>query len=257
MSETLKSRRYPEGRIKEAFDTEKLEYLYSLIYCHELPDNNEKADVIKDIIGPGFVEVGTGTNRFCAMKDGYIWKFAMDNRGVRDNVIEFYRSKEIPEYLTKTYETNGAIVIAEYVTLMEVSEFTMNVPAIRVMLEDIAQSCIFGDLGLVTKNFCNYGYRGSDRNPTIVILDYAYLYPIVGKEEALICPKCGAQLFNTTQYNGYICSNTVCGTKYSFMDVKRRMNLALENEEAADFNPKPGLRIHSLKEIREYVDNIR
>lgn len=251
--EESRIRKYPNGRIRAAFTDEQLEYLYSLVYCHDLPDNNEKADYIQQIIGPEFEEVGTGTNRFCAIKDGYTWKFALDNRGIRDNVTEFFRSPELPEYLTTTYETNGIVLIAEYVTLMEESEFTGNTSQIKTMLDDIAQSYIFGDLGLVTKNFCNYGYRGTEKNPTLVILDYAYMYPIIGNEEALICPKCGAQLINTTNYSGYICSNTVCGTKYSFMDVRRRMNHDFENKEASQFDPKPGLIIHTLKEIERYI----
>ena len=60
--------------------------------------------------------LGAGTNRYSMLKDNYVFKFALDHYGFDDdNNTEFNKSMELQPYVTKTYETNGLISVAEYV----------------------------------------------------------------------------------------------------------------------------------------------
>lgn len=120
------------------------------------------------------------------------------------------------------------ILVEEYVTLMDSREFTMNENGIKAILEDLSHNYIFEDIGYDMKNYENYGYRS---NGDIVILDVGYVYPLKGNEHALSCPKCRGRLKYTRNYTGFMCENTSCRAKYNFLDVRRRMNLDLENLE--------------------------
>ena len=47
----------------------------------DIADNNEKALIVKYILGPSFEELGTGTNRIAFRKNGVVVKVALDRRG--------------------------------------------------------------------------------------------------------------------------------------------------------------------------------
>jgi len=47
----------------------------------DIPDNNDKARVVANILGTGFHEVGTGTNRIAFKHNGVVVKVALDRRG--------------------------------------------------------------------------------------------------------------------------------------------------------------------------------
>lgn len=120
------------------------------------------------------------------------------------------------------------ILVEEYLTLMDAREFTLNETGIKTILEDLSKRYIFEDIGYTLKNFENYGYRS---NGDIVILDIGYVYNIKGNEHVMTCPKCKAELKYNRNYTGFVCANTQCGAKYNFLDLRRRMNLDLENFE--------------------------
>ena len=145
-----------------------------------------------------------------------------------DNFTEFKRSLECPEYIIKAYETNMLILVEEYVTLMDEQEFLANENGIKILLEDLSKSYIFEDIGFSLKNYQNYGYRS---NGDIVILDAGYIFPIKGNEHIMSCPRCRGQIVYNSNYTGFICRNSQCKLKYSFLDLRRRMNLDLENFE--------------------------
>lgn len=145
-----------------------------------------------------------------------------------DNFTEFKRSIECPEYFIKAYETNMLILIEEYVTLMDEQEFRLNENGIKTILDDLSKKYIFEDIGYSFKNFENYGYRS---NGDIVILDLGYIYNIRGNEDALSCPKCKGQLVYNSNYTGFVCQNSQCKTKYNFLDIRRRMNMEMEEFE--------------------------
>ena len=144
-----------------------------------------------------------------------------------DNFTEFKRSLEVPS-IVKVYETNMLISVQEYVTPMDLEEFRLNENGIKQVLEEMSKVYIFEDIGFDQKNFMNWGYR---ENGDIVILDAGYIYPIKGNERALSCLKCRGQLAYNSNYTGFICQNKSCRAKYNFLDIRRRMNLSLENAE--------------------------
>lgn len=214
--------------INHFFSKEMLKKLHYHSCRVDIADNNEKAEMIKELLGSEFHELGTGTNRIAFHYNGFVVKIALDYRGQVDNFTEYKRSTELPEYLTKAYECNMLILICEYVNVFDQDQFIANEEAIKSILKDISRAYIFDDIGYNLKNYYNWGYRDND---DIVILDYGYLYPSNGQESALTCPKCRGSLRYNTNYTGFICSNSDCKTRYSVMDIRRRMNVDLENVE--------------------------
>jgi hypothetical protein len=117
----------------------------------------------------GFTDIGPGTNRFCVRHVDYIYKIAMDSYGVRDNWNEFNMSPELQPYVTKTYECNGLIAVAEYVTLINKKEFLDSRQILKGVLDILADDYMFCDISLLPKNFANWGYR---LDGSLVITDY-------------------------------------------------------------------------------------
>ena len=229
----LPYQRCEEGKslINKFFPKETIKKLYYHATNVRFEDNNEKAEIIKYILGPEFEELGTGTNRIAFLHNGFVVKVALDYRGCVDSFTEYKRSQELPELLAYTYETNFLINIAEYVTVISKEEFLRNEAQIKEVLKKIsAGGYIFDDIGFSLKNSYNWGYRD---NGDLVILDYGYLYrrPTGTNESAFSCPRCRDELHWNSNYTGFICSNTQCSTKYSIMDVRRRMSLELEDTE--------------------------
>lgn len=228
-----------ESLINQIFTKEQLKMLYYHACRVDIDDNNDKADLICELLGPEFQELGTGTNRMAFLYTpgpdrefkggaGLVYEIALDRRGFVDNWTEFKRSIECPMYFVKAYETNMLILIEEYVTLIDDQEFIANEHGIKAILEDLSKNYLFEDIGFTMKNYENYGYRS---NGEIVILDIGYIYPFKGNEHVLSCPKCRGQLAYNSNYTGFVCQNSSCRTKYTFLDVRRRMNLDLENFE--------------------------
>ena len=225
--------------INQIFSKDMLKMLYYHACRVDIGDNNEKAEMVAELLGPEFQELGTGTNRIAFLYTpsaerefrggaGLVYEVALDRRGFVDNFTEFKRSIECPEYFIKAYETNMLILVEEYVTLMDEQEFRLNENGIKMILEDLSKKYLFEDIGFSFKNFENYGYRS---NGDIVILDLGYIYNIHGNEDALSCPKCRGQLSYNSNYTGFICQNNQCKTKYDFLDIRRRMNMTMEEFE--------------------------
>ena len=228
-----------QSLINQIFSKEMLKMLYYHACRNDIDDNNDKAEMIAELLGPEFQELGTGTNRIAFLYNpaperefkggsGLVYEFALDRRGFVDNFTEFKRSIECEEYFVKAYETNMLILVEEYVTLMDSNEFLMNEAGIKTILEDLSKRYIFEDTGFDLKNYENYGYR---TNGDIVILDVGYLYNIKGNEDVFTCPKCSGQLVYNSNYTGFTCQNTNCRTKFNFLDLRRRMDLSMENWE--------------------------
>lgn len=214
------NRRKP--RLLTEFSRDTLAKLYLLANDDTVVDNNERADYIADLIEPmGFVELGRGTNRVSFRKDGYVFKIALDRRGFIDNMSEYFRSIEYPQYLAKVYECNRTIIVMEYVNLMAEDEFDDNKDNIKKILDNLSISYVMDDLGLTKKNYCNWGYR---HGGGIVALDYAYLYPIKGNESVMVC-SCGGDIVPNSSYTGYKCSNSKCGLTYTASELHNHMRV--------------------------------
>ena len=217
-----------ESLMSKFFSDDMLKMLYYHCCRVDFEDNNEKADLVKEILGPEFVELGTGTNRITFLHKGLCCVIALDRRGLVDNLTEYKRSIDAPEYFVKVYESNMLVCIEEYITLMDKDEFVMNEAGIKEILLELSKAYIFTDIGFTSKNYCNWGYRS---NGDIVVLDLGYIYPIKGNENALSCPRCKAQIEYNSNYTSFKCSNNQCKSLYSFMDIRRNMRLDMEQME--------------------------
>ena len=155
------------SRIKEEFSEEDMDFLMGLIRSPFFDSNNDRADAILfRFRDRGFVELAPATNRFVLAKGQYVYKFALDSYGIKDNNNEFDLSEELQPFVTKTYETNGLILIAEYVDLISENEFIASRDNIREMLKYLSEEWLFSDVGTIVKNRCNWGekllsYRGN------------------------------------------------------------------------------------------------
>lgn len=146
------------SRIKEDFTQEDMEFLRDLETSPNFTNNNDKADaILYHFRDRGFIELAPATNRFALLKGRYVYKFALDHYGKEDNENEFRLSPELQPFVTKTYETNGYITIAEYVNLISREEFVASTYHIREILKTLAQDYIFSDVGSVVRNFVNWG----------------------------------------------------------------------------------------------------
>ena len=225
----IKTENGDHSLINAFFDEETLKMLYYHACRVDIADNNDKAEMIRDLLGATFIELGTGTNRIALLHNGVVVKIALDRRGLIDNFTEYKRSGELPEYLAKVYESNMLINIEEYVTVMDLPTFMDNKDGIIFILSDLSRAYLFDDMGYSKKNYQNWGFRSDTGD--IVVLDYGYLYPLKGQEMAVSCPKCKAALQYNSTFTGFTCSNKSCNTKYRIIDIMRRRNLDMENFE--------------------------
>lgn len=230
----------PPNLIREVFTQEQLILLTRHMLRVDIPDNNDKAEMVKMFVPSGFQELGTGTNRIAFLYNNLVYKIALDRRGMVDNCTEFRRSAELPMYLAKTYESNLLINIAEYVTVIDQHEFSLNGDTIRAVLQDMAEEYLFDDVGYAQKNYCNWGSRlNPDGTADIVILDYGYLYPLMGENTAKLfsCPRCGGRLKWNSNYTEFQCQNTgsgsgrSCGARIPPTVIRNRMGQHLEKIE--------------------------
>lgn len=231
----IDERKKSYSKIKLYFPDKLIKLFYYYAMSYELGDNNKKAELFEDIMkfcyGTKFRKLGTGTNRVAFRRGMFVYKIALDRRGCIDNVSEFKRSPEAPNLFALTYETNGLIAVAEYVTLMDMEAFEQNQYAVLELLSELAKQYIFGDMGYTRKNYCNFGYRlgRSGNEAALVVLDYAYTHPRFTNEEALICPNCGGQIEYNAMFTGFRCKS--CNQEYSYQDIKRRLDTSYSNLE--------------------------
>lgn len=174
--------------------------------------------------GYSFSFPGAGTNRMTVLIDGYIYKIALDQDGYIDNLNEFILSKEAQPYVTKTYETNGLIAVAEYVTLISYEEFVEKKSKILEILDDISREYLIGDMGWTQKNYANWGYRKNSDD--LVILDFGHMHRLSG--EKLLCKECCSILQYNSTYTKLKCLD--CGKEEEFMTIKLRLSKKEERD---------------------------
>lgn len=226
IAQKLKARERREPRIKEFFDNEDLEFILRCVngeYDEETSDVNVVANLLHDrFIRKGFTEAGPGSNRIAFLKDGYIFKIAMDRRGCIDNYSEYLRSIEEPEVLAKTYETNRLIAVAEYANTMSEDDFNEHKDEVRQILAHLSRRYVLQDMGLTSKNYCNLARRNGTNQ--IIFIDYAYMYKIHGSEDALRCKICGAFIEPNSDFTAYRCSNSRCAMPYLTYEILNHMH---------------------------------
>ena len=207
-------------RIHEIYSEKRLKAIYDVWHDPSFRNNNERTeanlDILKDL---DVTYIASGTNRMAVLIDDYIHKIALDSFGVADNWQEFKMSPLAQPVLTKTYESNGLIDVAEYANLMNMEEFADSREHIAAILEYLSENFLFCDISLTTKNFCNFGYRD---NGDIVIVDYGYLYPLDRK--IMRCRNCGSTISWNKNYTALICDNPKCHKAHDPIEIKTRMD---------------------------------
>lgn len=222
------------SRINNDIPVEAKVKLYQITSDYTIGDCNVKADMICDIMTSlGFVEIGCGTNRIAFRKHNYVYKVALDERGFIDNISEYKRSIEFPQYFMKVYETNREILVCEYCELVSEDYFIAHKQEVKMILSILSNHYIMEDVGLTTKNFCNWGIRtNTDGEESMVLIDNAYFYPMRNAE--MITCNCGGRIVPTDDYTGYRCSNSACSLNYTAGEILNmaRFDFDGEDEEA-------------------------
>lgn len=209
------------SKIKTTFPDEVLKLLGSLCDTHRIGSNQKKMMLVQQLLKKyeiRYSPLGGATNRFVLLIDGYVFKFALDRQGFKDNLMEYAISKELQPYVTKSYETNGYILVAETVKTMTLDDFKLRRTDILKVLELLCADYLLGDVGYITKNFANWGIRDDGK---VVILDYAYCHR--GTEKLFVCDVCGNGILAYDSTFSYLrCSNAAsgCQAKYSYIDRK-------------------------------------
>ena len=249
----------PNNLIRSVFTNEMLKALHYLAMRVDIEDNNDKAEMIRMIVPPEFEELGTGTNRIAFLYNNLVFKIALDRRGYVDNLSEFKRSAELPMYLAKTYETNYLINVAEYVLVVDKDTFVTNEDAVKYILKDIAKDYLFDDVGFSLKNYCNWGFRFTTTGDEMVILDYGYLYPLLGqnREELFRCPRCGSKLSWNPNFTEFVCSgdngHERCSAHFSPTAIRHGMKMDFESLENKILLVRNSMEMPDLNTIEKTV----
>ena len=217
-------------------------------------DNNTKGFELKNLltkyIGKDkFTSLGSGTNRFGILIDGYAVKFALDGDGMIDNRREFLYSKDLYPYVVKVYEAfpNGLVAVTEYVEIFNIDSFYRYESRMKEILSEIANNYLVGDVGVTGKNYVNWGIRHSGVEDDICILDFAYIYNV--KFNISKCA-CGAFLQYDDKFVNFECPS--CGKKYTFGEVRRKISRKEQEKEIGDIR-----RLGYVKELSETEMYIR
>lgn len=196
-------------------------------------DNNEKGAMIKQLLRDNnipFEGLGSGTNRMAVLIDGYAVKIALDKDGMIDNRREMLYTRQLQPYVVKVYEStpNGLIAVTEFVEIFTLAEFHEHQEEMSEILSQISTQFLIGDCGITGKNYVNWGTRNDG---TICILDFAYIYSVQYKIFGCACND-EALLKYDKNFVNLICP--LCGRKYTFGEVRRKITKAQQEEEIGD-----------------------
>ena len=208
------------SRIKHTFGDDLLKLIANVCDTKRIDSSQKKMKMLQQLLKRyeiRFDVLGGATNRIALFIDGYAFKFAMDRQGYKDNLMEYALSAELQPYVTKVYETNGYVLVAEPVRTMSIDDFRLRKVDILKTLEILSSDYLLGDVGYLKKNFTNWGIRD---NGSVVILDFAYCHR--GTERLFTCQVCGnGSLVYDSTFSHLRCSNsTVCMTKYTYNEIK-------------------------------------
>ena len=250
-----------ESLIKKNFSEEFMRKVYD-IYSNDYISIVEKTIRFDKIFTEEFGgrkdyrRIGEGTNRFVCLLDNHIIKVAYNYLAYIDNMNELAQAKYKSKYLAQAYETNGIVLVSEYVTVMDKEEFLESQFHIKKILDVLAEDksldndkrryYILGDMGMSEKNYGNWGKR---MNGDIVILDYGYLYQLTNDEwkEVAKCPSCGSSLEYTNDYSELKCVKTECHTTVKYTTLRNSFGYSniidniddnLNNDKYVKFNKK-------------------
>lgn len=208
------------SKIKTMMSPEVLDRLASLCDTKKIPSNVEKMIICAKILKQAnltFSILGGATNRLVVQINGYAFKIAIDTQGYKDNFMEFSICKEL-HHVSKSYETNGYVLVAQCVRLMTDEEWSRHKGDILRILDSLSHDYLLGDVGYLEKNKTNWGITDDDE---VVILDYAYCHRAT--ENLFTCEVCGEGILTYDQsYDFLMCNNrTVCQARFTYNERKR------------------------------------
>ena len=196
-------------------------------------DNNLKGRLIKKLLRENnipFEGLGSGTNRMAVLIEGYAVKIALDFDGCVDNRREMLYTRQLQPYVIKVYECmpSGLVAVCEFVEIFTLSEYHQYQDEMANILSEITKNFLVGDCGISGKNYVNWGTRNDG---TICILDFAYIYSVKYNVFGCKCDDTAILKFDKNFVN-LICP--LCGRKYTFGEVRRRITKADQEKEIGD-----------------------
>lgn len=196
--------------------------------------------------GIDFKSIGTGTNRHIVKYDGFVIKIALDKEGIADNRQEWVMSDMLAPHVAATLEISngGHLLVAEYApAFSSYSEMMIRRDSITAILSDWCKRFLIGDVGLVDKNYANWGVNSAGQP---VCIDYAYIFPVSMDLFTCVCGN-KSMAMNST-FSIYQC--TKCSRTYE--DSALRSTIT-QQERLKLFDSIEGLKMDSpYKE--EYID---
>lgn len=216
-------------------------------------DQNDKTIVVNEILDNyniPYSKLGSGTNRYCVMIDGYAVKIALDTAGMTDNLREFNYAKNLGDKVVSVYETlpDGLVAVFSYIYFFDVAQFRDREvkSEIRKILREITEQFVVGDLGITEKNATNWGIT---RDGKIQALDFAYIYKASYKLFSCKNSKCNSDeiLQYDPNYNQLVCNT--CGEKFSFSQIRKYISKDDENEELKTKADMAYIISHDMEEV--------
>ena len=209
------------SKIKMLLKTETIKNLAAVCDTRRLSSNIEKMKLAMKVMledRKDVIQIGGATNRIVVQLEGYIIKIAVDSQGYEDNLMEFSICEELYPDVTKSFETNGYILVAQTVRLPTKEEWRQRKAEVLRILDRLSKDYLLGDVGYDDLNRTNWGITDDNR---MVILDYAYVHRAT--EKLFTCPECGDGILTYDQnYTVLMCANTVqCHARYTYSEMKR------------------------------------
>ena len=212
-------------------------------------DNNTKGYEVKHLLnqyGVPYTSLGSGTNRFGVLIDGYAVKIALDEHGMTDNRREFKYAPYLYPYVVKVHEchSSGIFASTEYVEIFTSADMNRYKEEMRNILKKLTKYYLIGDIGITGKNYINWGIRHGDTDE-IVILDFAYIYDVKYGTFRCSCDR-NNLLDYDKDFNKLICP--ACGKDYSFSEIRKRITKTREMEEIGDITTQGYVLTHDYEE---------
>lgn len=239
--------------IMDTFTNQKsLEKISDICNSLKITDNNRRADAIMKLLKKeGFEEIGCGTNRIVVAVKGrndFVFKIALDNRGICDNNNEFLLSPYLlPKgWVAASYENTGLILAQEMGVTCTRGQMDMRIDEVLAILDEIKFSYVLNDVG--PESYRNWMI---DKAGRIKLCDYAYLSP-VSEMKITHCSKCNTELEYNDNLSGFVCPH--CGKEYSFgtvtggISISELYDMGYVTSEPIDINNDGLLDEYELKE---------
>lgn len=267
-----------ESLIKKNFSEEFMRKIYD-VYSDDYMSIVEKTKAFDKMFTEEFGNrkdyrrIGEGTNRFVCLLDNHIIKVAYNYLAYIDNMNELAQAKDKPKYLAHAYETNGIILVSEYVTVMDKMDFLDEQRNIKDILHVLKENkvpfskektlnYILGDMGTSEKNYGNWGKR---MNGDIVVLDYGYLYEMNGVDwqEISKCPSCGSSLTYEDDFSELRCDQCRVRVKYTtlrsnfgYEKIIENINKNLNKNKIVKFDEN-GVVVADVMETQEVIEEVK